>query len=63
MPQPRGRETFQRIDQYPFEHWRMKRRSPHKAIVELAIDYAVPDIVQLLDCVAIHDSNGLVREV
>jgi hypothetical protein len=41
----------------------MKRRSPHKAIVELAVDYAVPDIVQFLDCVAIHDSNGLVREV
>ncbi len=63
MPHPRGRETFQRIDKYPFEHWRMKRRSPHKAIVELAVDYAVPDMIQLVDRVAIHDSNGLVREV
>lgn len=63
MPHPRGRDAFQRIHQYPFEHWCQKRGSPHKAIVELAVDYAVPDIVQLVDRVAIHDTNGFVREV
>jgi hypothetical protein len=42
-PQPRGKETFRRIADYPFEAWR-KRRPVKNAVVELVIDYAVPDI-------------------
>jgi hypothetical protein len=40
---PRGSNTFQRIDDYDFDGWR-RRRSRREAVVELAVDYAVPDI-------------------
>jgi hypothetical protein len=43
-PQPRGSDTLLPIAEYPFEHWRKKRGSIGKAIAELAVDYAVPDI-------------------
>lgn len=43
-PPPRGPETLQSIESYPFEEWR-RRRGPRKAIAEVAVDYAVPDIV------------------
>jgi hypothetical protein len=45
-PQPRGSETLLPIAQYPFEHWRRQRGTPRKALAELAVDYAVPDIVE-----------------
>jgi len=47
-PQPRGSDTLLPIAQYPFEHWRRLRRTPRKAIAELAVDYAVLDIVEHL---------------
>lgn len=43
-PQPRGPETFLPLSQYPFAAWLAKRRSLRDAAVELAVDYAVPDI-------------------
>lgn len=43
-PPPRGRETLLPIAAYPFDEWRA-RRGPRKAIAEVAVDYAVPDIV------------------
>ena len=43
-PPSRGPETLQSIASYPFEEWR-RRRGPRKAIAEVAVDYAVPDIV------------------
>lgn len=39
----RGSDTFRRIAEYDFEHWR-RRRSRREAVVELAVDYAVIDI-------------------
>jgi hypothetical protein len=39
----RGVGTFKRIADYDFEYWR-SRRSRKEAVVELAVDYAVPDI-------------------
>jgi hypothetical protein len=44
-PPPRGRDTLLPIADYPFEHWRKKRGSVRKAIAEVAVDYAVPDIL------------------
>jgi len=38
----KGPDTFKRIEDYPFEELRKKQRDD--AIVEVAIDYAVPDI-------------------
>lgn len=43
-PPLRGSDTLLPIAEYPFEQWRA-RRGPRKAIAEVAIDYAVPDIV------------------
>lgn len=46
-PQPRGEKTFLPISDYPFEYWSQKR-GVGQAIVELAVDYSVPDISQLV---------------
>lgn len=43
FPHPRGTETFQRISEYPYSAWRGKRQRGER-VVELAVDYAVPDI-------------------
>jgi hypothetical protein len=60
---PRGPNTFQRITDYPFNDWRAKRRSATKAIAELAVDYAVSDIVQYVEQVTIRNQHGVVREI
>ncbi len=44
FPHPRGRATFKRISEYPYAEWRKRRRRGER-VVELAIDYAVPDII------------------
>jgi hypothetical protein len=43
-PQPRGRATFARIEDYRFRDWATRRRSRRKAVVELAVDHAIPDV-------------------
>jgi uncharacterized protein DUF7002 len=43
FPQPRGASTFLRPSQYPFDEWRRKRLT-HDSIVELAVDYGVEDV-------------------
>jgi Family of unknown function (DUF7002) len=43
-PQPRGSKTFLPISEYPFEDWVKRRGAPRNAVVELAVDYAVPDM-------------------
>lgn len=44
-PQPRGHQTFKSIADYPFDQWRTKRNVKN-AVVELVIDYAVPDVAE-----------------
>ena len=39
----RDESIFSRIEEYPYRYWRGKR-GPGKRVVELAVDYAVPDI-------------------
>lgn len=55
FPHPRGKDTFLRITQYPFLEWR-KKRSLEDSIVELAVDYSVPDLRDLL--VEVKESGG-----
>jgi hypothetical protein len=43
-PQPRGRDTFLALTDYPFASWRSKRGARAEVVVECAIDYAVLDI-------------------
>jgi hypothetical protein len=47
VPQPRGRDTFLPLGDYPFEAWR-KKRGKTDIVVELAVAHSVPDVV---DCV------------
>jgi len=44
MPHPRGSDTFQRIHNYPYAERRRQGRQPKQAVVELAVDYAVPNV-------------------
>jgi hypothetical protein len=43
MPHPRGLSTFQSIDNYPYAHWRPRRRRGER-VVELAVSPGVTDI-------------------
>lgn len=43
FPHPRGTTTFRRIANYPYATYRAKRKRGER-VVELAVDYAVPDI-------------------
>ncbi|HST62564.1 MAG TPA: hypothetical protein VLK84_27920 [Longimicrobium sp.] len=61
-PVPRGPGTFRRIHEYPFEHWRAKR-SLKKAVVELAVDYSVPDLRDLAIKVEQVDHGEVVETV
>jgi hypothetical protein len=42
-PHARGKSTFRRISDYPYSEWRAKR-SRGERVVELAVDYEIPDI-------------------
>jgi hypothetical protein len=44
---PRGRTTFLSPDQYPFEENARKKGGPQKAIVELTVEYSVPDVAEI----------------
>ena len=54
-PVRRGKETFQRIDDYPYEFWR-PRRGRGERVVELCVDYSVPDIEA--HCIEVRRMNG-----
>ena len=44
-PHPRDEQTFRRIPDYPYSYWRKRRRRGER-VVELAIDYSVPNIAE-----------------
>src|SRR5262249_22237643 len=46
-PQPRGPQTFLPVKSYNFEEW-VKKRQRSQAVVELAVDYAVRDIADMV---------------
>lgn len=47
FPHPRGPDTFRSLAQYPFDEWKKKRhRRDH--VVELTVEYSVPDICELV---------------
>lgn len=47
FPHPRGQGTFRRIADYPYKHWSSKR-SRGERVVELAVDYGVPDLAKFV---------------
>jgi hypothetical protein len=60
-PQPRGRGTFATLSDYPFVE-RLRKRRIHDAVVELAVDYAVPNIADMVIKVE-HAIGSVVTEV
>ena len=60
-PPHRGPTTFQRIKDYPIAYWRRKRPWSD-AVVELAVDYSVPDVRDLTIRVE-HVAGGAVTEL
>jgi hypothetical protein len=59
MAFPRGKSTFLPVSEYPFDEWRRKR-GRKKAVVELAVHYAVPDIRDLV--VSVSELGGSLPE-
>lgn len=60
-PRPRGSGTFMPIADYPFEERRRARGKD--AIVELAVDHSVPDILEVLVRVERRRAGGQTGEV
>jgi hypothetical protein len=51
IPHPRGQATFQRIATYPYVDWKTKRKRGER-VVELAVDYSVPDVAKFVSRVS-----------
>lgn len=47
FPWPRGRSTFLRLRDYPFDDWVKRRRINNDPVVELAVDQGVPNVSAL----------------
>jgi hypothetical protein len=62
VPHPRDESTFSRIADYPYSHWRAKRTRGER-VVELAIDYAVPDLHQFVTRVVVMQGTEVVKEL
>lgn len=48
FPHPRGNSTFLRLAEYPYASWKTKRKRGER-VVELAVDYAVPDVAKYVE--------------
>lgn len=44
----RGRATFLPIAEYPYARWRSNGRKPGERVVELTVDYGVPDVTRFV---------------
>lgn len=60
MPHPRDEAIFSRISDYPYQHWRSRRRKGERA-VELAVDYSVPDIWSHVQRVIVKKGTEIVQ--
>lgn len=61
-PQPRGAETFKSIDAYPFDFWR-KKRAGKNVVVELVVEYSVPNIAELILRVEERHGAKLIKSI
>lgn len=59
-PQPRGKDTFLPIDEYPFDTWASKRGA-RRAVAELAVEYHVPDLRELVIRADIRRAGRVLR--
>lgn len=59
-PVPRDESTFARIEDYPYANWRKKRKRGER-VVELTVDYSVPDIQKYVRRVLVKRNTELVQ--
>jgi hypothetical protein len=59
-PVERGRDTFQRLDQYPFEE-RRRLRGVDNAVAELCVEYAVSDVSGLVTKAEVRQGSTVVE--
>ena len=62
VPHPRDESTFQRIPDYPYDYWRRKRKRGER-VVELAVDYSVPDLRQHVTRVVVMRGTTVEEEL
>lgn len=62
FPHPRSESTFSRIVDYPYDYWR-KKRVRGERIVELAVDYSVPDLSQHVTRVVVMCGTTVKQEL
>lgn len=62
FPHPRDKSTFSRINDYPYSVWR-KKRVRGERIVELAIDYSVPDLIEHVTRVVVMRGTVVEQEL
>ena len=56
-PPLRGSKTFLSIDRYPFEERRRQRGSAH-AVAEVAVEYGIPDVLEVMTSVYEASASG-----
>lgn len=57
-PVSRGAATFSSIEHFPYEYWSRKRGNRRKAVVELTVQYTVPDAVDFVTSADIVHPSG-----
>lgn len=62
IPHPRDEATFLRIAEYPYCHWRARRKRGER-VVELAVDYSVPDLSQYVTRVVVMRGTAEEQEI
>ena len=58
MPAPRGRTTFSRTGDYPYD-----KRPRRERAVELCVDYEVKDVERFVRCVYVVKGTKVVRKL
>ncbi|NTG62997.1 DUF7002 family protein [Rhizobium rhizogenes] len=61
-PQPRGFQTFRRIEDFPYKD-RSKQRRKEDNVVELVVDYSVPDVAKYVLAVHRVAGNEILEEI
>jgi hypothetical protein len=62
FPWPRDKTAFSRIPDYPYLHW-SNRRPKKDRVVELAVDYSIPDIVEHVRRVVVKKGSTIIGEL
>lgn len=62
MPRSRDETVFARIEDYPYSFWR-RRRKRGERVVELAVDYSVPDIAMHVRRVVVQKGKAVLSVI